>query len=135
MQVDPFHTHLKWPGTFQGARSLIMLPVPASRLNSLSAACLTESAFIATATELSQFVFSGNFSLLFCLLSFVSLALLCYHYQKVNHTFDWQSNNFGMLDVIFVFDFVLAASLLIAKFILYRQEFAFFPTSDLHSGY
>lgn len=28
-----------------------MLPFPASRLNSLSAACLTDSAFIATATE------------------------------------------------------------------------------------
>lgn len=40
-----------------------------------------------------------------------------------------------MLDVIFVFDFVLAAPLLIAKFIFYRQEFAFFPVSDLYSGY
>lgn len=111
----PHSSEMTWDIlSFWGTGSWIMPPFSAVWLISLFAACLPDLAFITILPKLSQFVFPANFSFLFCLLSSVftypsSLVFI----RKSDHTSEWQSNNFRMLVVIFVFDLRLAAPVLL----------------------
>lgn len=115
MQVGSFYTHLKWPGTswaseIQGAGSC-----PHFLPHDLPACLLLaqpDLGFITTAAWTITVYLSSQFLLSLLPPYFVLPTLLAWHYQK-DRTSDWQSNNFRMLYVIFVFDLGLAAPILI----------------------